>query len=109
MAAKPRKIRPNSKADALSDAQSRNVIEANRTLGYARASPAEIRRTVWQCRRATCEQPARNASSASVSAARRQGAASKWGGQVAFEGATARTPLRRSGAELQSAGASPAR
>ena len=41
MAEKPRKSRPNRKADALSDARSRNVLEASRTIGYARTSPAD--------------------------------------------------------------------
>ena len=37
MAEKSQKRRPNNKAGALSDVRSRNVLEANRTLGYAQS------------------------------------------------------------------------
>ena len=38
MAGKPRKPRPNEIAMDLSDERSGNIEEANRTVGYARAS-----------------------------------------------------------------------
>jgi len=48
MAGKPRKPRPNRKVIALSDARSGNILEANRTVGYAPS------RLAGSC--VTCEQ-----------------------------------------------------
>lgn len=41
MAEKPRRARPNEVGKDLSDERSGNIVEANRTVGYARASPTE--------------------------------------------------------------------